>query len=234
MAATITQNPDLYPAFVVQHSIVFDVGDDVRVEDSFPGIVVPDRLSRAVLKRKLEYCAGRFCAQEALRRCSPELSEVAIGSGARGEPLWPSGIVGSITHTHGFASVAVARTSEAHAIGLDAERTINEKLAGDVLEQLATPSEVASLVSGTGWSRAEVLTFVFSAKETIFKCLYPEVLRYFDFRDARIVGIETDRGRFAAELLSPLTRSLPIGTRLDGTFARRSDLVFTGMVRTGR
>ncbi len=131
---------------------------------------------------------------------------------------------------HRFASVAVARRSDASGIGLDTERIMTEQLAREILGQIAAPDEVAELERATGWSRAVVLTLVFSAKETIFKCLYPQVRRYFDFRDASVVDIDPVRGVFSARLLCSLAPGLPAGRLLDGRFERRDDLVCTAMV----
>ena len=49
---------------------------------------------------------------------------------------------------------------------------------------------------------------VFSAKETLFKCLYAEVGRYFDFRDALVDALDAASGRFNVRLLVPLTPRL--------------------------
>jgi enterobactin synthetase component D len=222
------RSPALFPPFVAQHSVAFD-SDEVALIERFPGVAIPHSLARAVSKRRVEYCAGRYCARQAMHKCAPEHTDVAIPSGPRGEPLWPPGIVGAITHTHGFASVAVARTRDARAIGLDAEHVMAEKQAIDVLEQIATPNEVSTLLRTTRWGTAMVLSVVFSAKETIFKCLYPEVGRYFDFRDAVVDELDPSRGSFSARLVVALTPRLAAGTRLDGRFERNDGWVCTGM-----
>jgi enterobactin synthetase component D len=70
---------------------------------------------------------------------------------------------------------------------------------------------------------------VFSANETIFKCLYPQVGRYFDFRDAVVTALDP-AGRFSAHLLSALTPALPSGFALEGRFVRDATSVCTAMV----
>ena len=80
------------------------------------------------------------------------------------------------------------------------------------------------------WPFWRALTLVFSAKETIFKGLFPEVNRYFDFRDVAVVSARPDHGDFDAALLTGLSASLPGGHRVTGHFEYDERLVCTGMV----
>ncbi|WP_420965462.1 4'-phosphopantetheinyl transferase family protein [Bradyrhizobium sp. B120] len=224
------RNPALFPAFVAQHSVAFDSCDHSDYAVQFPGVAVPKSLTHAAPKRRMEYCAGRFCARQALRVCAPEQADAIIPSGPQGEPLWPTGIVGAITHTNRFASVAVARTRHVRAIGIDTERMMVAVEARDVLDYVATPDEISALVSATQWEPASIVSVVFSAKEAIFKCLFPEVRRYFDFHDATIDSLDTDQGRFSARLLVSVTSRLVAGTRLGGRFECSGDWVHTAMM----
>jgi enterobactin synthetase component D len=224
----LAPNPALFPAFVAQCSVSFDAHDDSDLAAQFPGIALPASLSRAVPKRRIEYCAGRFCAREALRACSVQDADAFVGSGARGEPLWPSGIVGAITHTHEFASAAVALKRDARAIGLDAERTT--ELSAEVLDYIALPAEIEALALASRMSVESVAGVVFSAKETLFKCLYAEVGRYFDFRDALVDALDAASGRFNVRLLVPLTHRLVEGASFAGKFVLEQGRVHTAMV----
>ena len=217
----------LFPAFVAHHSVAFDLHGDVDLADSFPGICVPPALDRAVPKRRLEYAAGRFCAQQALQQCAAADAAAVVGTGAHGEPLWPPGIVGAITHTHEFAAAAVALKRDARAIGLDAERLT--QLSADVLDYIAVPAEIPALTLTSQLAADAVASIVFSAKEALFKCLYPEVQRYFDFRDAVIEAIDPS-GSFTARLLVELTPALAQGSRFQGRFALADGRVYTAIV----
>ncbi|GIR37699.1 MAG: hypothetical protein CM15mP49_30840 [Actinomycetota bacterium] len=64
---------------------------------------------------------------------------VHIPIGNKGEPIWPSGVVGSITHSRGYAAAAVAKQSDVHSLGLDAE--IDEPLSSRVLRRISIESE---------------------------------------------------------------------------------------------
>lgn len=120
-------------------------------------------------------------------------------SGARGEPLWPDGIVGSLTHCPGFRAAAVAHSSAFVGLGIDAEPNLS--LPGDLLEFISLPQERARVHALTQssprvcWDR-----LLFSAKETVFKTWFPLAKRELDFAEADI-RIDPDSGTFSARLL---------------------------------
>ncbi len=209
-------NPPLFPRWVAQHTVTFDVDDPVELSALLRRIELPKTLVSAVRKRQLEFLEGRFCVGEALKTCAPEYADAVVGIGPAREPLWPPGIVGSITHTHGYVSAAVARASRARAIGLDAEQVMSADQAERLLDPIADRAEVGAVARMTGWSAAAALTAIFSAKESIFKALYPEVGRYFDFRDAWIDGFDPESHTFRGRLLSTLTQSLRAGHAVEG------------------
>jgi enterobactin synthetase component D len=101
------------------------------------------------------------------------------------------------------------------------------------MPSLATAAELTELARGTGLRPNEALTLLFSAKESVFKCLYPTVQRFFGFFDARIEGA-TDagarRGDFTATLQTTLAEGLPVGTRLHGRFVIDVHCMHTGVV----
>ena len=53
-------------------------------------------VARAVDKRRREFCTVRHCARQALRQLG--LPPAPVLRGERGEPRWPAGVVGSMTH----------------------------------------------------------------------------------------------------------------------------------------
>jgi enterobactin synthetase component D len=215
---------ELFPSFVSYESVRFAPGD----EDRFAVIDLPPELARAVPKRRLEFLAGRTCATRALGRLAPRLLEEPVPVGADRAPVWPAGIVGSITHAEGFAAAAVARSTDARGLGLDSERLVTAAAMEAVAAQAVTREELGALARA-GSSEAMLLTLMFSAKESLFKCLYPLVGRYFDFRDATVVDVSEGEHSFTVELRIPLG-GLAAGTRLAGRFAIADGLVHTGIV----
>jgi 4'-phosphopantetheinyl transferase EntD len=156
-------------------------------------------LGDAVERRRLEFVTARACAREALARLG--LPPQPIPAGARGEPLWPAGIVGSITHCAGYRACAVARASELLTIGVDAE--LDDPLPDGLIGDIALPEEqrwveaAAAADPGVSWDR-----LLFSIKESVYKAWFPLTRSWLGFEDA---GVEIDRsaGTFSAGLLVP-------------------------------
>jgi enterobactin synthetase component D len=80
-----------------------------------------------------------------------------------------------------------------------------------------------------GLTRLEALTLVFSAKESVFKCLYPRVGRFFDFHDVRLGEVRSDLGTFTVRLVKSLSGELRAGTVLAGRFAIECGRVHTAV-----
>ena len=99
----------------------------------------------------------------------------------------------------------------------------------DAVATQATGRGELEALAAEGLSAEALLTLVFSAKESLFKCLYPRVGRYFDFQEARVVEVNASPHRFTIELRTPLG-GLAVNTRLGGRFAIVDDLVHTSIV----
>lgn len=175
-------------------------------------------LGSAVDARRREFATGRACARRALARLG--LPAVAIGSGPRGEPLWPASFVGSITHCARYRACAVARAREVLAVGIDAE--LDAPLPAGVLAAVASADEQRALAAhGTGvcWERV-----LFSAKESVFKAWYPLTGSALSFEEAD-VRIDPVAGTFAARLLVDVPRR-----ELRGRWGVRGGIVATAVV----
>lgn len=226
-------NRPLFPAFVAHHTVVFD---REAPSSSFSEVVIPESIRTAPGRRQMEFRAGRECALRALKsliqnapdELSRDMASIAIGPGR--EPVWPRGIVGTITHTQDLASAAVARTSDASGIGFDIEPVMSEENAAAWMPRIAAPDEVGELARQMEWSPAMALTVIFSAKETVYKCLYPQVRRYFGFRAAAIELADDAHGLFSVRLLETLTPVLVAGRSFEGRFDLRDGVVGTAMV----
>lgn len=194
---------------------------------------LPSRLQAAVPSRRVSFLAGRWCAREALRASAPDAADTAIGIGAFREPLWPAGTTGSISHTAGYALAAAARSGPVRAIGVDIERWLDDEAPELLGADLAAAGELEALAAQTGWADARLLTLLFSAKESIYKCLFPQVRTFFGFEAAHLALVEPTNaaeGRFAARLTAPLGPGLPEGLVLQGRFLCLEDAVVTSLV----
>ena len=56
----------------------------------------------AVHKRQAEFAAGRTCARRAMAKLGVSIPALLLG--ANREPVWPRGIVESITHCSGYSA----------------------------------------------------------------------------------------------------------------------------------
>ncbi|MFH8345230.1 4'-phosphopantetheinyl transferase [Streptomyces sp. NPDC018045] len=157
-----------------------------------------EAVAGAVVSRRRKFCTVRSCARKALSRLG--LPPVPIPRGPRGEPMWPDGIVGSMTHCHGYRAAAVARSGDVLGIGLDAEPDEPLRYA-DMLHRISLPEErghIAELLAerpGIHWER-----LLFSAKESIYKAWYPLTGEALGFTDARVT-FAPDEGTFTVRLL---------------------------------
>lgn len=180
----------ILPATVVVAASREDLGGEVYPEEEAV-------LGRAVEKRRREFATGRACARRALAQLG--IAPQAIPAGPRGEPQWPGGVVGSITHCTGYRACAVARATEVETLGIDAE--VDAPLPGGVLADIALPQErrwVARLESqapAVSWDR-----LLFSIKESVYKAWFPLTGRWLGFEDA-LVEVDRLSGGFVARLL---------------------------------
>lgn len=176
---------------------------------------LPESLTGAVSKRKSEFVAGRYLARKALMALGANTTSVGIG--AHREPLWPHSFIGSISHSKEFAVCAVANQNNVKRIGIDVENFIDVKVARDIVQNVLIESEY-KLVGNFINPHPVLLTLIFSAKESLFKALYPEVGCYFDFHVAQTKIVNYQTGKFILELVQELAPALPIGTRFEGEF----------------
>lgn len=183
-------------------------------------------VGQAVEKRRREFTTARACVREAFAQLG--LPPAAVANGTHGEPRWPSGVVGSITHCEGYRACAIARSSDMATIGIDAEP--HAALPAGVLSDIAGTQELSWLddqrrnVPGVHWDR-----LLFSAKESVYKAWFPLAKRWLGFEDA-IVTLDTSTETFTARLL--VSGALMGGRGLTGFSGRwliRDGLVLTAI-----
>lgn len=132
-------------------------------------------------KRYAEFVCGRLAAKQALSALGIENFPVLRGD--KGEPIWPEGVAGSITHTGDVCVVSV--TNKLTSIGIDIEK--KRSLKTDIERMICTEEELNFLSSGGGEDKNTALLIVFTAKESVYKTLYPSVRRFIGFKEAQLV-----------------------------------------------
>jgi len=185
-------------------------------------------VARAVPSRQREFALGRWCARAALEKLGEGSPPLPVGAD-RG-PLWPRGVVGSITHCAGFIGAVVARSSDLVGVGFDVEPAI--PLGEDLVHLVCQAEEVESVKrlppGGTDWFKV-----LFSAKEAIHKCVAPLSGIMLDFRDV-VVNVVARDGSFGAVLRPEASNDrLPDFARIVGRYAVTPDFVFTSATIEG-
>jgi 4'-phosphopantetheinyl transferase EntD len=183
-------------------------------------------LGRAVEKRRREFTTARACARAALAQLGLPPSPIATGE--RGQPLWPAGVVGSITHCDGYRACALARARELAGLGIDAEPHL--PLPAGVLDEIARAEELPLLARlarehpAVHWDR-----LLFCAKETVYKVWFPIAHRWLGFEDA-VLSIDPVGRTFDARLLTPWPEvGICFPSVLRGRWLARNGLVLAAL-----
>ncbi len=149
------------------------------------GLVLPTALEKAILKRQLDYLAGRYCVRRIYE--ARDLQHLPLPHLAEDRsPEWPEGWVGSITHTRGWASAVLAAKPSIEAVGCDLEYLIEGRSPGLPTQICCDVEELRQVAQVFADNEQIALTLIFSAKESLFKALYPQVKRFFGFHAARV------------------------------------------------
>ena len=153
-------------------------------------------IAKAVDKRRREFIGARHCARVALAALGEP--PAAILRGERGMPLWPRGVVGSLTHCDGYRAAALGYALAVRSVGIDAEP--HGPLPEGVLDAVSLPAEREWLAGTDGELHLDRL--LFCAKEATYKAWFPLTQRWLGFEDAHITFDLTDR-TFHSRLLVP-------------------------------
>jgi len=114
-------------------------------------------------KRRRDFALGRAAARAALAGLGHGNDVIArAGDGA---PRWPRGILGSITHTKGYAAALIGASRDFANVGIDAERT--GAVTEDLWPRLFSSAELERLLKQADPMLAA--TLLFCAKEASYK-----------------------------------------------------------------
>ena len=176
-----------------------------------PALLDPEEaliVARAVPKRVGEFAAGRLCARSALARFG--IASFAVRMARDRQPLWPAGLVGSITHTQGFCAAVIGEQARFVGLGLDTENA--EAVSPGLWPSICVAEELAWIASLPAAQRTRAATLVFAAKEAFYKGQYPSTSEWLSFSDLRIVPLEWAmlQGSFRVEVQRASGSSRPL------------------------
>ena len=131
----------------------------------------------SVLKVRRASGAARIVARQLLARIG--IIERALPKGDGGAPVWPPGVVGSMSHDSRIAVATIALSRDFSALGIDIEPA--EALPSDLLDLVATPRERERIADDPFRGR-----LLFTAKEAIYKAVYPLDRIFLDHHDVEV------------------------------------------------
>lgn len=168
-------------------------------------------VARAIPARRAEFLAGRSAARDA--GAALGLVPDQIGQNADRSPRWPPSMMGSITHHAGHALAVVARAGAFGGLGID------------LAEDADLPADVAAEVV-FGAEAALPPALVFSAKEAVYKAVFPLTRAVWGFEAVRLSQVGD---RITATLRRP-AGPYGTGTRVDVRTLRQGGLILTCVV----
>ncbi|HET9257126.1 MAG TPA: 4'-phosphopantetheinyl transferase superfamily protein, partial [Pseudonocardiaceae bacterium] len=211
---------------MIEEILPAEVASAEAFDDPPEALLYPEEaaaISRAVDKRRREFRTVRHCARRALHQLG--LPPAPVLPGERGEPQWPVGVVGSMTHCAGYRAAALARSCQLLTLGIDAEP--HEPLPAGVLDAVSLDRErralsrLAAADPATCWDRV-----LFCVKESVYKAWFPLTRSWLGFEDAAVTinpgSTDPATGTFDVRLLvTAPAATVPPLTHLHGRWLRR-------------
>jgi enterobactin synthetase component D len=158
---------------------------------------LPSECASMAPRRLRTYLGGRLLAEGLLERAA---RPARVPRGAGGEPLWPRGIVGSITHTDQLACAALVVGSSDASLGIDSEPVPDAAAIATIRQGCCTVRENELMFDGH--DDALIAGALLSAKEAYYKAIYPRVRRVVEFTE-----VEASAFDGASLRLDPLASS---------------------------
>lgn len=188
------------------------------VSDAFIALL-SEREARAmagmVEKRRREFATARVLARKGLERFFGVPGFDLLNAPDRA-PVWPSGVTGSIAHSHTRAWVALV-DSAFGTVGIDGED--RDELGRNLWHLTLRDEEAAYLETLLdASSRGRRALAIFSAKEALYKAQYPRSGSFMDYKALRVEFGEAGlvRGTFQ-QAVGPFPKGFVVhGRWLDG------------------
>ncbi|MDA7429476.1 4'-phosphopantetheinyl transferase superfamily protein [Primorskyibacter aestuariivivens] len=184
----------------------------------------PNRMDSWTTSRQAEFLAGRLLA--AIGQGALGLSSGQVLVGPDRAPRWPRSVTGSISHANRHCACIVLPRGNGNP-GIDVETVALESKLKALQAKAMTVGERARLTSAP--DPALFSTLIFSAKETLFKALYPTVQRFFGFHCAELASAP-GTAHLTLALTEMLHPDLPRGLCFDVAYEVKDETVLTWMV----
>lgn len=182
------------------------------------GITLPDRVRKSVQARRADYLAGRVCAQAALTLIQKGTESVATGLG--GEPLWPEGVVGSVSHSVSLAAASVTADAHVFAIGLDIQAPASRSAKISLCNIASIRADLGRISLPLNSEIKPILPeLLFSARESFFKAFYPVKKLRIGYEAVELVRLDIETRKISVSLTQDYGAPFEKGTVWDVDFA---------------
>lgn len=169
--------------------------------------------------RRLELSTTRFLARRAM--AARGLPPAPVLRAADRSPQWPAGVRGSLTHSRELVAASVS--TGLLGLGIDLEHL--GRLSEGGTARILTSTEAAWLAALPTADRHTRATLVFSAKEAVYKAIYPTAGVYVGYREVEVV-VDPTCWSFTARFVGDNSLNRPIG-RGRGVWWHLGDAILT-------
>jgi 4'-phosphopantetheinyl transferase EntD len=192
--------------------------------DIAEGTLFPEEESAirgAVAIRRREFAAGRYFARQALLELGHAPCSIPVRPSRA--PDWPSGFVGTISHTRSLCIAATAYSSNLTGIGIDIEE--RTALSRHLVPMVCRPGELADWCRIERMISADMPKLVFVAKEAFYKLYFPLAETFIDFQEVEIV-VDPVAFTFQARLIAARLPSFAGRRQVWGRLGRVEETIF--------
>jgi len=168
----------------------------------------------SVPSRQIEFATGRLLARKLLRDLG--YPDTSIERDDDRVPVWPSGVVGSISHTDSACLVAVSSDPSLLGVGVDVE--VDEPRTQRFLERITSAVERARFTDPS--AALQAVTQIFSIKEAVYKACFPALREHWGFKDVDVT-LDSGSQRFRAALPTSA------GGAIEGVWRERDGRIWT-------
>ncbi|ARD38685.1 hypothetical protein B6E78_04145 [Edwardsiella ictaluri] len=190
------------------------------------GVSFPPLLNKALPIRRAEYLAGRALAKINLAQL--HIFDHQLLPDRNGVPQWPTCISGSLSHNRDMAICVTLPCEQARMVGIDIEKLISPEDAQLLWRHIISPQEYAFLLTQP-LDFHQMLTLVFSAKESFYKLVFPKTRAAMIFHSVKIVAFDLSSGVFSLTIPDELIALFPSRRYTEGRFLLMDDNVITFM-----
>jgi len=191
----ITASPHPIPSDAM--SATLNLSAMVQHVDPHELSIIYPYLANSTLSRKVEHHAGRICAEIANSIFNSNYrttTDASVKRGIFGEPIWPSGIVGSITHTQDFACAVSAPASMYYGIGIDSEKYTSEISCIDIAAFCLNSNERRYFSKISLQNYKKIIIIIFCIKEAFYKAIYTHINRSIDLSEIEVKNLNLTSG----------------------------------------